>query len=66
MIHGVLAGGEGPARDVVLLNAGAAIYAAGVAPTLKTGLEKAAKAIDSGAAAQKLETLVAYTRQFAH
>lgn len=66
MIHGVLAGGEGPARDVVLLNAGAAIYAAGVAPTLKAGLEKAAKAIDSGAAAQKLETLVAYTRQFAH
>jgi anthranilate phosphoribosyltransferase len=66
MIHGVLAGGEGPARDVVLLNAGAAIYAAGVAPTLKAGLEKAAQAIDSGAAAQKLETLVTFTRQFAH
>jgi anthranilate phosphoribosyltransferase len=66
MIHGVLAGGEGPARDVVLLNAGAAIYAAGVAPTLQDGLEKAATAIDSGAAAQKLEALVTFTQQFAH
>jgi anthranilate phosphoribosyltransferase len=66
MIHGVLAGGEGPARDVVLLNAGAAIYAAGVAPTLQDGLEKAATAIDSGAAALKLEALVTFTQQFAH
>lgn len=65
LIRGVLAGAEGPARDVVLLNAGAAIYAAGVAPELETGIELAAEAVDSGAAAAKLEELIAFTRHFA-
>ena len=65
MIHGVLAGGTGPARDVVLLNAGAAIYVAGIAPTLAAGVERAAQAIDSGAAARKLDELVTFTRQCA-
>ena len=65
MLHGVLAGGEGPARDIVLLNAGAALYVAGVAPALAAGVGLAAQAIDSGAAAAKLEALIAFTRRFA-
>ena len=65
LIRGVLAGAEGPARDVVLLNAGAAIYAAGIAPELEAGIGLAAKALDSGAAAKKLEELITFTRQFA-
>ena len=65
MIHGVLAGGEGPARHVVLLNAGAAIYVAGLAETLQDGVQRAAAAIDSGAASRKLADLVAFTQQFA-
>ena len=65
LIRGVLAGAEGPARDVVLLNAGAAIYAAGIAPELEAGIGLAVKALDSGAAAKKLEELITFTRQFA-
>ena len=51
----VLAGKPGPARDIVLLNAGAAIYTAGVAATLAEGVQAAAAAIDSGAARAKLD-----------
>lgn len=65
MIRAVLAGAEGPARDVVLLNAGAAIYAAGVAPDLDTGIALAVQAVDSGGAAAKLEELITFTRRFA-
>lgn len=65
MIRGVLSGAPGPARNIVLLNAGAAIYAAGVALTLDAGIVKAAHAIDTGAAAAKLEELVNFSRQFA-
>ncbi|MBP7581917.1 MAG: anthranilate phosphoribosyltransferase [Vogesella sp.] len=54
----VLAGEPGPARDVVLLNAGAAIYTAGVAGSLADGVQAAAAAIDSGAARAKLDALV--------
>lgn len=53
-----LAGGEGPARDIVLLNSAAGLYVAGIAATLAEGVELAAKAIDSGAAATRLEELV--------
>jgi anthranilate phosphoribosyltransferase len=45
--------------DIVLLNAGAAIYAAGMAESLKQGIEKARMAIESGAAKAKLSELVA-------
>jgi anthranilate phosphoribosyltransferase len=65
MIRGVLAGATGPARDVVLLNAGAALYVAGVAPTLAAGVVQAAGAIDAGAALAKLEELITFTGQFA-
>lgn len=57
----VLAGEEGPRRDLVLLNAAAAIYVGGLAGDLEEGVAKAAAAIDSGAAAGVLERLVAAT-----
>jgi len=54
----VLAGKPGPARDIVLLNAGAAIYAADLVNTLTAGVKRAAEVIDSGAAREKLAALV--------
>lgn len=53
----VLSGKEGPARDMVLLNAGAVIYVAGVANSIQQGIEMAKESIDSGKALEKLETL---------
>lgn len=58
VVNSVLAGKPGPARDVVLLNAGAAIYAADLVDTLAAGVERAAEVIDSGEAMKKLEALV--------
>lgn len=58
----VLAGEQGPHRDLVVLNAAAAIYVAGLAPDLEQGVAKATEAIDSGAAADVLESLIAATR----
>jgi len=55
LLKGVLAGEPGPARDIVALNAGAALYAAGVAPSIVEGLRLAQAAIDNGAASAKLE-----------
>jgi len=57
----VLGGESGPRRDLVLLNAGAAIYVGGVAGSLGDGVGKAAEAIDSGAAEGLLERLAAAT-----
>ena len=58
IIEGVLAGRPGPARDIVVLNAGAAIYAADLVDSLAAGVQKAAEVIDSGAAREKLAALV--------
>jgi anthranilate phosphoribosyltransferase len=59
-------GGEpGPARDLAALNAGAAIYVAGRADTLEGGVRAAEQALDSGAATEALDTLVALTQQLA-
>jgi anthranilate phosphoribosyltransferase len=63
IVRAILSGEKGPKRDVVLINAGAALVAAGKADTLKNGIEKAAGAIDSGQARGKLEALVAYTQE---
>ena len=52
------AGTQSAARDIVLLNAGAAIYAAGLQANIHAGIEQAAKMIDSGAAAKKLQQLI--------
>jgi anthranilate phosphoribosyltransferase len=57
----VLAGETGPKRDIVLLNAAAAIHVGGLATDLSDGVAKAAEAIDSGAAASVLEKLIAAT-----
>jgi anthranilate phosphoribosyltransferase len=65
MLRAALAGEPGPARDVVLLNAGAAIYAAGVADSLADGIDAARAAIASGAAQARLAQLVARTQGFA-
>ena len=63
MLMGILQGEEGPARDIVCLNAGAALYAANVASSIEDGLQRARAAIDSGAALQKLKDLVAFSQQ---
>jgi len=59
MIRAVFAGQPGAARDIVCLNAGAAIYVAGCADSLAAGIEVAASAIKSGKAAEVLDNLVA-------
>jgi anthranilate phosphoribosyltransferase len=57
----IFAGEPGPARDLALLNAGAAIYAAGAADGLRDGVDAARAAVDDGAAARTVEALVALT-----
>jgi len=64
LMRAVLAGQErGPLRGFVLLNAGAALLAAGLVPDLRQGVERAAQAIDAGDAWRKLEEFVAATRR---
>jgi anthranilate phosphoribosyltransferase len=57
----VLAGAPGPRREIVLLNAAAALMVAGLATTIEAGLQLAAAAIDQGAAQAKLEALISFT-----
>lgn len=57
----ILDGEQGPKRDVVLLNAAAALVVGGAASDLRQGLVMAAQSVDSGAARATLETLVAFT-----
>ncbi len=61
-IRDVLAGAPGARRDAILLNAAGAIAAAGHADDLRDGLELARDAVDTGAAAERLERLVAFSR----
>ena len=58
MLMGVLDNKPGSARDIVILNTGAALYAANVTDSIKAGVEKARAAIESGAARKKLDDLV--------
>jgi len=58
IINGVFQGSAGPARDIVALNAGAAIYVAGLASTIAAGVVKAQEAIATGAAMKKMLALV--------
>ncbi len=60
-VRAVLDNQAGPAKDIVMLNAGAAIYVAGLAADLAGGIAKARVAIESHAARTKLEQLVAFT-----
>jgi anthranilate phosphoribosyltransferase len=65
VITAVLNGEKGPARDIVLLNAGAAIYVAGLVANMQEGIQQAAEVIDSGAAKNKLQQLTALSQQMA-
>jgi anthranilate phosphoribosyltransferase len=65
MMRQVLDNERGPARDIVVLNAGTALYAANVAATIQDGIAKARAAIDSGAARAKLEQLVQVSKKLA-
>ena len=62
MLRGVLEGQSGAARDIVLLNAGAALYAANVAGSIGEGIARAREALDSGAAQAKLAQFIAFTQ----
>ncbi len=64
MIHAVLDNQAGPSRDIVLLNAGAAIYTAGIEDTLSAGIESAKRVIENGSARSKLDELVKLTQSF--
>ena len=64
-VEAVLANEAGPSRDVVVLNAAAALYVSGVAPSLWDGVALARDALATGAARAKLDQLVRFTRGFA-
>ena len=65
LLLAVLDGASGPASDIVALNAGAALYAAGVANSIADGLARARQALSSGAARAKLDQLVARSQALA-
>ena len=65
MMLSVFANMPGPVLDIVLLNAGAAIYVAGLTPDMEQGIELARQAIASGAAQGKLQELAAFTTRLA-
>jgi len=65
MLNEALAGKEGPARDVVALNAGAALYAAGLEDSLTRGVERAVEVLRAGVARETLARLVEKTHSFA-
>ena len=64
MMISVLDNTDGPAKDIICLNAGAAIYASGLADTIQNGVSLATNAIESGAAKQKLEQLILHSQSF--
>lgn len=63
VVKSVLENQPGPARDIVQLNAGAALYAAGLAESLAVGIAKAGEVLASGAALAKLDALVAVSNE---
>jgi anthranilate phosphoribosyltransferase len=63
-IQRALADEDGPVRDIVLLNAGAALYCAGVADSIADGVKRAREAVASGKAQAKLSQFVAATNRF--
>ena len=64
MIRGLLGGEAGPARDIVALNAGAAIYVSGLAGSLAEGVKKAQQVLDNGDGLARLEKLAALSQSF--
>ena len=65
LLRGILAGALGPQRDVVLLNAAAALVAGGRAQELEHGVKLAGEAIDNGSALAKMEELIKLSHSFA-
>ncbi len=65
MIHEALANVEGTPREIVVLNAGLALYAADIAPSIEAGIAKAREVIASGAARAKLEAFAAASQRLA-
>ena len=63
MLIGALENNPGAARDIVLLNTGAALYAADLADSIGAGIDKARAAVESGAARAKLDEFIAATRR---
>ncbi len=63
MMKAVLNNQTGAAKDIVVLNAGAAIYAANLVATLEAGVEKAQKMIENGAALEKFNRLITYSNE---
>ena len=66
VMRAVLDNAPGPALDIVLLNAAAAIYVAGVAPSLDEGMKKARAVIENGSARARLASLIAASRRTAN
>lgn len=64
LINGVLANEAGPARDIVMLNSGAALCVAGVVDSIGAGVELAGQTLSSGAARAKLEDLIRVSQSF--
>jgi anthranilate phosphoribosyltransferase len=65
MLRGVLDNQPGAARDIVVINAGVALYAANVARDIPDGIAKARTALESGAAKAKLEQMVSTSKKLA-
>ncbi len=63
MLRSVLNNQAGAAKDIVVLNAGAAIYAANLVATLEAGVEKAQKVIENATALEKFNNFITYTNQ---
>ena len=63
MILAVLENQPGPALNIVVLNAGAALYVSGVAKSVENGIERARKVIAKGEAKQKLDDFIAFTQR---
>ncbi len=64
-MRSILAGSTGPVRDAVVLNSGAALVAGDMAPTLSDGIEMASASISDGRASDKLDAMIALTRELA-
>jgi len=65
LVRSILSGAKGPQRDVVLMNAAAALVAGDKAKTMKQGMELAQKSLDSGQALARLEQLIKLSNSFA-
>jgi anthranilate phosphoribosyltransferase len=66
MLLAAIEGRYAPARDIVLLNAGASLYVSGVAADLRDGVERAREVVESGAARARLDKLGELSRSFAN